>query len=273
MATLIGKAKGLERQGLSAFVYTGGYGVPPATLLGSVRRDMIFVSEVIGAGEIAIADTRGSQPSVKELSRIAADAYVGGLLTGKAGVVHFHVGDSTQRLSSVRRLLASDQITPECLYPTHVERNGSLLAEAAAITHRGVFVDIDTVGNDLARSLRAFAAAGGDFNRLTVSSDASITPPRQRLDQVRECAQSGEWPLEQLLPLVTANPAAVLRLTTKGHLNPGADADVLVLQRDSLMPRHVLAGGRVLMREGELTAHERFLRQSSRKVPLHGNQA
>jgi len=273
MDALVGKAKALGEQGLSAYVYSGGYDVPPITALGSVRRDMILIDQVIGAGEIAIADRRSTQPSVPELARVAADAYVGGLLTGKAGVTHFHVGDGRERLLAVRRLLDEHDVDPSCLYPSHVERTPELLLEAAAITDRGVTVDVDTVGNDLAEALNAFVAHGGRLDHLTVSSDASVTPPRQRLNQLRTCVLDHEWPLEQLLPLATTTPARVLKLQRKGRLERGADADLLVLRRDTLEPVHVVAKGRVLMRDGAVTVQDRFLQTSARRIRLDGHEA
>jgi len=247
-------------------VYSGGYNVPPATLTGSVRSDMLFVTEVIGAGEIAISDVRATQPTTAELARVVSDAYVGGLLSGKAGVTHFHVGDGRGRLAPIRALLDEHDIAPRCLYPSHVERTPELLAEAAAITARGVYVDIDTVGADLPESVAAFTAAGGDLKRLTISSDASITAPRHRLEQLRRCLATGQWPLEQCLPLVTSNVADVLRLRRKGRLDVGSDADILVLRRDTLELVHVVARGRVLMRDGAVAVTEQFLQNSGRRV-------
>jgi beta-aspartyl-dipeptidase (metallo-type) len=273
MDALIGKTKALCLEGVSACLYSGGYDVPPVTAAGSVRRDMILINEVIGAGEIAIADRRSTQPSVPELARVVADAYVGGLVTGKAGVTHFHVGDGRDRLSALRRLLDEHEIDPSCLYPSHVERTPELLREAAEITGRGVTVDVDTVGNDLAASLDAFVAAGGTLARLTVSSDASVTPPVQRLDQLRTCVREHGWQLEQMLALVTTNVARVLKLDRKGRIEPGADADLLVLRRETLEPVHVVAKGRVLMRNGIMTRQDRFLQKSARRIRLHGHEA
>jgi beta-aspartyl-dipeptidase (metallo-type) len=272
MATLAGKAKGLRQEGLTAYIYSGGYDVPPVTLTGSVRTDILFVNEVIGAGETAISDMRATQPSVAELARLASEAYIAGLLSGKAGVTHLHVGDGEARLQPVRNLLDAHAVEPASLYPTHVERSPALLKEAAALTRRGVFVDVDTVGNDLQQSLDGFVAAGGDLERLSVSSDAAITPPRQRLDQLGACVADA-WPLERLLPLVTTTPAKVLKLHRKGRLQVGFDADVLVVSRDTLEPRHLIARGQVLMRDGALVREERFLQESRRRIHLDGKQA
>jgi len=272
MTTLVGKAKGLRAEGITAHVYSGGYNVPPATLMGSLRSDVMFVAEVIGAGEIAISDRRGTQPTTAELARVVADAYVGGLLSGKAGVTHFHVGDGRAGLKPLRELLDGYDVEPRCLYPSHVERTPDLLREAAAITAHGVFVDIDTVGNDLADALAAFTSASGDLTHLTISSDASITPPRQRLDQLRALRETRGWPVERWLPLVTTNVADVLKLPRKGHLAPGADADLLVLHEDTLALRHVVAQGRVLMRDGVMNTRDRILQDHSRRITIHADQ-
>src|ERR1044072_2134361 len=49
MAGLLAKAKALKEEGLSAFIWTGGYNVPPTTITGSIRDDIMFIDEVIGA--------------------------------------------------------------------------------------------------------------------------------------------------------------------------------------------------------------------------------
>ena len=77
------------RAGLGAW-YCGGYHAPPAVLTGTVRGDLVFVEPLLGVGELAISDHRSSQPTLDELLRIAADAHVAGLMTGKAGIVHLH---------------------------------------------------------------------------------------------------------------------------------------------------------------------------------------
>ena len=273
MDALVGKAKALCHEGVSAYLYSGGYDVPPVTAAGSVRRDMILIDQVIGAGEIAIADRRSAQPTVPELARVVADAYVGGLLSGKAGVTHFHVGDGREGLLALRRLLDEHEIDPACLYPSHVERTPELIREAAQITGRGVTVDVDTVANDLAQALDAFLDHGGSLAHLTVSSDASVTPPVQRLNQFRACVLDCGRELAQLLPLVTTNAARVLKLQRKGRIEPGMDADLLVLRRQTLELVHVVAKGQVLMRNGVVTQQDRFLQKSGRRIRLDGQQA
>src|SRR5215203_5029963 len=117
MPGLVGRAKALREQGLTAFCWTGGYDVPPSTLTKSVRDDILFVAEVIGAGEVAISDERSTDPSPHELAKLASDAFIGGHLSGKAGLTHFHVGPRDRRLALLRRLVEEFDVKPEWLYP------------------------------------------------------------------------------------------------------------------------------------------------------------
>ena len=47
---------------------------------------------------------------------------------------------------------------------------------------------------------------------------------------VQEMVLEEGWPLEEVLPLVTSNPASILKLPHKGRVAVGADADILLLQ-------------------------------------------
>ncbi len=107
-AELVTTARGLIAEGLSAFCYTGGYHFPPVTVTGSVRQDIVLIDLILGVGELAISDHRSSQPSLDELLRVAADAHVGGLMSGKAGIVHLHVGDGDRGLELVRQALETE---------------------------------------------------------------------------------------------------------------------------------------------------------------------
>ena len=72
MPGLLAKAKAFNDEGLTAYIYSGGYNVPPITLTGSVRTDMLFVPEVIGAGEIAISDARSTEPTDRRTRALGA---------------------------------------------------------------------------------------------------------------------------------------------------------------------------------------------------------
>jgi beta-aspartyl-dipeptidase (metallo-type) len=272
MPGLLAHAKALREEGLTAFVYTGGYNVPPTTLTGSLRNDLLFVEEVIGAGEIAISDLRATEPDLPELARLVTDAYVGGMLSKKAGITHFHVGDGRRRLELLRKLLDEYDVEPAWLYPTHVERSRALMEEAVELTKRGVTIDIDTVEEDLAKWLAFYLDRSGDATRLTASSDASISSPGTLYRQVRDCIINGRFAVELVLPLVTSNTARVLKLDRKGRLAAGKDADVLVLRKGALELKELIAGGRRLMIDGEVAQNEGFLSDSNRRISLSGQK-
>lgn len=272
MPGLLAKVKALKEQGLNAFVWTGGYNVPPTSIMQTVRDDIMFIDEVIGAGEIAISDLRGLNPPARELARVATDCYVGGMLARKAGLTHFHVGESDRRLAPLRELLDDFDVQPEWLYPTHVERTEKLMEEAVELANRGVAVDVDTVEEDLQKWLRFYLDRGGDPDQLTVSSDASISSPRVLYEQVCRCILEGRFPMEQVLALVTRNPARILKLHEKGVLEKGRMGDVLLLEKGTLDIVHVLSKGVTMVRDGSLVAREKFLEGSNREIHLRGDK-
>ena len=132
----------LREEGLGAYGYSGGYHVPPATLTGSVRGDLVFIEALIGVGEVAISDHRSSQPTLEELLKIASECHVAGLMTGKAGILHLHLGDGPRGLALVREALEVSELPARVFNPTHVNRKRALFAEAIELARAGSTVDI-----------------------------------------------------------------------------------------------------------------------------------
>ena len=272
--SLLAKARGLEEEGVTAYIYTGNYHVPTPTITGSIRDDVILIDKVIGAGEIAISDRRSSQPSLHELARVVSEAAVGGLLSGKAGVTHFHVGSGKQRLTLLHTLLEEYEVAPTSLYATHITRSESLMDDAVALSKKGAFVDIDTSEGDLAKWLAYFREHGGAISQLTISSDGNgslptvgndgqilgveRTSPHALFEQFAECVVEHGMPVEDVLPHLTLNTANVLKLNHKGQLKEGLDADVLVLRKATMDIVDVFARGRPMMRDGKVTVTGTF---------------
>jgi len=270
-AELVTVARGLKALGLTAYCHTGGYHVPPTTATGSVRLDIVLIDVILGVGELAISDHRSSQPTLDELLRIAGDAHVGGLMSGKAGIVHLHVGDGPRGLEPVRQALDASELPPAVFNPTHVNRRRALFDEAVALTERGCSVDITAFpvedGEDAwsaDEALVRYLDAGADPSRVTVSSDGGGCLPvfdaegRVAAMEVGSPAATGATlrallargqTLERVLPAFTANPARVLRLPRKGQLGPGADADLVVLDAGGAVA-DVMARGRWHVRDG-----------------------
>lgn len=234
LPALLAKVKALRDEGLNARMWTGGYDA--RSLTGSVRDDVVLIDEIIGAGEIAIADRRSVHYDARALARLASDCYIAGTLTGKAGVLHLHTGELPERLSIVRELLELG-VPAASLHPTHVNRNEELFREAVELTRRGVAVDLDVVDENLDHWWKLF---DGDPSLVTISTDAPIGRVGALLDAVRSL------PLEESLPLATSNPARILRLHDVGELAEGKRADLLLLDAKTLQLRRVIAAGRTV---------------------------
>ena len=274
MAGLLAKVKGLKEEGIGAYLWSGGYNVPVRSIMADIREDMMFIDEVLGAGEIAIADERAPDPSLRELAQIVIDTRMGGKLSKKAGVTHFHVGAGKRRMRCLQELLECDDfdIEPCWLYPTHVGRSPALMRDAIALAKQGCYVDIDVQEEDLARWLAFYVDHDGDLTKLTISSDASKKGPDTFFQQLRNCARGHRLPLAKLLALVTRNTAEVLKLKHKGRLEVGRDGDILVLSKDELDLVHVLAHGKRMVSDGSLAVREQFLEDSNRRISLEGDE-
>jgi beta-aspartyl-dipeptidase (metallo-type) len=276
---LLATALGLAEEGLSTWLWTGGYHLPLRTLTGSARRDMLCLERCVGVGELALSDHRSSQPTLDELLRIASDAHVCGLMSGKAGLLHLHLGDGPRGLALVREALERSELPARVFHPTHVNRRRALFEEALDLARRGAAIDVTAfpVGPDedawsAAEALRRFLASGLPIARLTVSSDGGgclprfdaegrvsgydVGDPGSLLATLNELLGSG-ISLERALPAFTSSPARLLRLPGKGHLKPGADADLLALDERG-QPWLVLARGQLLLDEGRLQKRGRF---------------
>ncbi|MCE9595660.1 MAG: beta-aspartyl-peptidase [Planctomycetes bacterium] len=269
---LVAATYALRECGLNAWCYSGGYHFPPTTLTGSVRKDVALIDPILGVGELALSDRRSSQPTFDELLRVASDAYVGGLMSGKAGVTHLHLGDGERGLELVRRALDECELPPAIWFPTHVNRRKALFEEACALTDRGVTIDVTAFpveeGEDAwsaARALERYLAAGRHPERITTSSDSGgclpvfdadgrvarmdVGSPRELARTLKELVDRG-LPLERALPPFTSNVARVLRLAGHGVIEVGAPANFVVLD-ESAEVSDVMCAGRWHLIDGE----------------------
>ena len=273
MTSLLAKARGLEIEGISTYIYTGNYHVPTPTITSCVKDDIINIDKVIGAGEIALSDSRGAQPSVHELAKLVAEARIGGLLSGKAGVTHFHIGPGKQRLQFLHQIMEDYEIPASKIYCTHITRSKELVDDAIALASKGSFVDM-TASGSTSKWLAYYKEQGGDMNQLTFSSDGNGSLPKfdengkltgigvastytlyeQFVASVRDFGIS----LEEAIPVVTSNTATALELKHKGRLEKGHDADILILNKEDLAIKHVFAKGKQMVNDGEVVVKGTF---------------
>lgn len=280
-AELLAHIYALREQGMSAWGYCGGYHVPPTTLTGSVRGDIAFAEPLIGIGELAISDHRSSQPTLDELLRLASEAHVSGLMTGKAGIVHLHLGDGARGLDLVRQALDGSELPPRVFQPTHINRRKALFEEALELAKRGCHVDITAFpvaeGDDAwpaAEALIRYLDSGAPPERVSISSDAGGCLPcfdadgrvcgmdvghsGALLETLSELLALG-LSLERALPAFTSNSANLLRLAGKGRIEVGADADLVALDAKG-DAHHVWLAGQAHLRAGEVAHRGMFER-------------
>ena len=266
---LLAKVKALREEGITAFCLTGSYGWPSVTVTGDVKKDIVFISEVLGL-KLAISDHRAPNISVDELIRVASDVRVAGMLSGKPGIITLHMGDDPRGLEPVFQALERTSIPIKTFRPTHVARNWDLFDQALKFGKMNGYIDITCDSGrekKVAEALRRAQKAGVDLGRITISSDGQgswsdydeegnlvkigVSSVSAVFRQIMDLVRCGELNLEQALSIATANPAKALELSAKGRICPGADGDLLLIRRDNLALDMVLAMGRVMMGHGE----------------------
>ncbi len=271
LENLLAKAYGLEEQGLSVFCYTGSYHLPMVTVSGSIKRDIMLIEKFIGVGEVAIADHRSSQMTPHEMARLASEARVAGMLSGKAGIVSIHVGDELAKLTKLQRVVEQSDIPITQFYPTHINRSVPLLNAGFDFAKQGGFIDFTTSTTEqiieqgevpAAQALAQALENGIDIKHITMSSDGNASLPifddegkliDLQVGEVKSLHQSMvdavklyQVPFALALTSITQSPADILSLGAKGKLSVGNDADLNILDNTSLSLNTVIAKGEVV---------------------------
>lgn len=275
LESLLAKARALDTEGITAYILTGSYEVPLNTILSDARRDIIVIDKVLGIGEVSISDHRSSLPSRDEIKRIASQARLGGMLSGKAGVLQFHMGSGKAGLTEVFAVLDETEISAKHFIPTHVNRDEGLFRQAMDLARRGGYMDITSGirkkdgfsgGIEPSVAIRMCWEAGVPMDHVTMSSDGnggmSLTLPdgSQKLlvaqlaslhEEVRDAVLTEGVPLETAIRVAGENPARANGLwPRKGTIRPDSDGDLLILDEEMHIDT-VVARGRVMVRDGK----------------------
>lgn len=259
---LVAKTKELKEGGLTAYCLTGSYEYPSPTLTGSVKKDIVFIEEVIGV-KIAISDHRCSNISKEDMIRLASEARLGGVLSGKPGVVHIHVGAGKSCLDMIMDIVKTTDIPVSVFRPTHL---GSKLGAALEFADMGGYIDF-TTGIDIKKTAETVAEAlrKAPEGSVTLSTDAGGSMPKWSEkreiigmgvgeittlhETVLSMVQDQGMKLKDAIKVCTENVAKALHLfPNKGVIAEGSDADLVFLD-DELQIDSVISGGQIMMQD------------------------
>ena len=275
MKTLIAKVKELEGNGISAYCYTGSYSIPVKTITNNIKEDLMLLNDVIGVGEIALSDHRSSQPTYDSFVNLVSQARVGGLLSGKSGIVNVHIGGGARRMDMLFSLIRNTEIPPTQLLPTHVNRTEELFKMGVEYIKEGGYIDFTTSSDEEFLEKGELTASEGlkkilDMNlpisHVTFSSDGNGSMPnfneKRELIGLKLCNVSSLYEevkkailnkgisIELALSTITSNVAKILKLKDKGEIKSGNIADFVLVNKESLEIEDVYAKGEQVVKDG-----------------------
>jgi len=286
MEALLAKARALELEGLTTFIYTGSYTLPLVTLTGSIQSDLVLIDKVIGVGEIAMSDHRSSQPNLDDFKKLAAHTRVGGILSNKVGIVHLHIGDGTDGINPILEIAKTTEIPITQFMPTHVNRAEHLVEQSVEHLKLGGYVDLSSEFYktpdwedcmSIGEALRYYMNKDVPFDHICASSDANGSIPNFNKDgelvsigvgsakilykDIRSAVVDYGINFETALSLITINPARALKLyPRKGTLSEKSDADLVLLDKD-LNIHTVIAKGKTMVQNYEAVVRGFFERK------------
>ena len=281
--SLLSKATALEEEGISTYIYTGSYRVPVTTITGDIMKDLICIDKIIGVGEIAISDHRSSQPELLDLKKLVADARVAGILSGKAGVVNIHVGDGTRTIEMLLDIVSNTEIPYTQFIPTHMNRNPYLFEAAINYGMAGGLIDFTTSSDPMfweegevkaSKALKLSLDAGVPIAQITFTSDGQGSLPMFNekkeyvglrvgkvgtlFEEVRDAILKDNVPMEDAIRVITSNPATNLKLSNKGRIATGMDADLVILDEGTLEIDTVIAMGITMIENKKIMVYGTF---------------
>jgi beta-aspartyl-dipeptidase (metallo-type) len=257
---LLYHARKLKIQGVTAYIYTGAYQVPGPTITGSVAKDIILIPEILGV-KMALSDHRSSYPSKSDLMKTVTEARVGGIISGKPGTIHVHMGDGKDYFNPILNICEESDIPITQFVPTHIDRTEELLKEAVKFGRKKGNLDLTTDLNgeypETLKNLKYLISQGVNIDNITFSTDGNGSLPI--FDKDKNLLKVDVSPFDTLLKLfifvmshekklvtdylkiVATNPGKRLNLK-KGKINEGYDADLLIFDK-SLNLLYVISNG------------------------------
>jgi len=271
LKALLMKAKGLENEGVSTWIYTGAYQYPTPTITGDILSDIMLIDKVIGV-KIALSDHRSSHPTVDEFKKVTSEARVGGMLAEKIGIVHIHMGSEKIGLNPLFEIVKNTEIPIEQFTPTHLNRNEDLFKSAIEFGKMGGYVDLTTaitkegkLGGAIksSKAVKRLTENGVSIERITMSTDGNGSMPKfnekkeitgmavasvsSLYKEFIDIIKIEKMSVQDAVRISSTNIAKHLKLEKKGEIKEDKDADLIVLDKNTLRIKHVITKGKIMM--------------------------
>lgn len=274
LKALLMKARSLEQEGISTWIYTGAYQYPTPTITESILSDIILIDKVIGV-KIALSDHRASHPTIDEFIKVTSEARAAGILAGKAGVVHIHMGGEKLGLSYLFDIIRNTEIPIEQFAPTHLnKKDEELFQQVMEFGKIGGYIDLtagvsgeEKSSNNInpGKAIKKLLKNGVSIKKITISSDGNGSLPkfnekkefvgmrvalvsslhREFINMIKEEKIS----IEEAIQVTSTNIAKHLKLDKKGEIRAGKDADIIAMDKNTLKIKYVIARGKTLMED------------------------
>jgi beta-aspartyl-dipeptidase (metallo-type) len=200
-------------------------------------------------------------------------ARVGGMLGGKAGIANMHMGDARDPFRPIYDAVENSELKLTQFFPTHCNRNPYIFEDAKAYGKKG-YVDLTASSypydpeNEIkpSKAIVELLSAGVPLEHITLTSDGNgslpnfdregrlismdMGLPKSIMSVMIDTVTEENLPLEKAVTVVTSNVASILKLRYKGRIEPGKDADIVILDKDYVIS-DLIARGQMMTRNYE----------------------
>ena len=267
----------LEMMGITSYMLTGCFKIPPPTLTGSIRKDLYLIEKVKGI-KTAISDPTTAHHTWRDLVAVASEVRIGAGMAKKGAITHVHVGRNPTRMDVMLEMVERTGMNPQQIVPTHVNRfNPDVIEQGIDYVKRGGVVDLSSLmrkeegtltGCKVEYAVKRMLHAGCDIENITISSDGNVPMPIRDEDgrqvgmyiapldfnrrEIRDIVNNKVAPFSEALKMVTTNPARILGIgDTKGEIKEGYDADIVIADSvENHGIEKVYAKGRLQVEDG-----------------------
>ena len=184
-----------------------------------------------------------------------------------------HIGDGSNRLIYLKRMAEETEIPVKQVIPTHINRTKTVLEAGLEFAKLGGYVDMTTSSDpDFLEEDEVKASHAIKFmlennikpEQILCSSDGKGSMPifnkkgeltgvgickcSSLYREVRDAVLNDAVKFEHAIMTITSNPADAYKLSNKGKIKEGFDADLVILNKDNLLINDVLAKGKFVVK-------------------------